>query len=680
MRLIPILALLTCVTSAQSFGPPTNVLFSNNNNLSPTNQVIAITADGSGVAVTGSLTTIADVVVTNMSTSGSPVTTTNVLFPNSNDVSATNRVLVASRQGHFFCCYGSNGSVGDLVFIARNAGGTWVATNVLFPSSNDVPAVTTKPVISDDEQFIVCRGLAAVAEIVVIPINVAAGVYTPGTAFNEVVPGGNGIPLSAVDPVIAPNSLSFAIMGSNSAIGDVIVGTVGRPVTSGNTTLQNILFPGGNNPVSTLVPPAVSPMSNYYAIHGLAAVSDMVIVTVNATGTPAGNFGVNWPLANNTASTGVPPTVSGDGRLLAVNGTDTVNGDVVLVPMDPPTGQPGFPVNAAFFLNNNVANTAIPPVISSDSLLVLQRGAATIGDLVALQVMFTSTTTIQGNIQNILYPNNNNFPDINAHIALAPDRSYAVTLGSGTLGDIVITPFDAAGVGQTPLNVLYPSSNNVANVGTTPRISREGLLILTSGSSTIGDMVVTGVGLNASTGFIQNLFTTNVLYFASNDNSPPTREPVFSPTSQFAVSAGSSTIGDLAFVSLLDPFPRFLNRGDVGTVVRVRLFSPPDAGKTVLAAAAFGRYPGITLPPPDNRVVPLNPDLLFFLSLDPLNPVFAGFSGVLDANGVYDGETIAIPPVVALEGLFFYVAFVVFDPAGPIGIGTLSRPSVFLVE
>jgi hypothetical protein len=94
----------------------------------------------------------------------------------------------------------------------------------------------------------------------------------------------------------------------------------------------------------------------------------------------------------------------------------------------------------------------------------------------------------------------------------------------------------------------------------------------------------------------------------------------------------------------------------------------------------LGRWPGTQLPAPDLRVVPVNVDPLLMLSLDPLNPIFLGFAGALDANGVYDGASIVIPPGLGLEGFWFYVAFVVVDPAGPIGIGTISRPSVLLLE
>jgi hypothetical protein len=679
MKLAITLFAIAAAAGAQSLGTPSNVLFPSNSNLLPADQEIVIGADGTFVAVMGSLPATADVLVVDVGKTGTPTIGTNVLFPGNNDISAANKSLVASRQGNFMCCYGSNGAVGDLVFITRNGSGAWTATNVLFPNNNDVPSVGTRPVISDDESFIVCRGLSAIAEIVIIPVVTNMAVFSPGTAFGETVPGGNTIPLQAVDPVIAPNSLSFAVAGSNPAVGDLIMATVVKPVSAANTTVGNVVFPAGNNLLSNLTPPAVSPKSNWYACHGQAAIGDLVVITMNSSGVPIAANNVNWLNGNNTAyvsSPQAPPAYSADGRLIAVNGTDTVNGDVVLLPIDG-AGFPGFPANVPLLSSNNVPNLQLMPVVAPDASLVLQRGSSTIGDLALIQVTFTSPTTITGTQQNVLYPSNNNFPNNSAHIALAPDKSYAATLGMGTIGDLVITPLSLGGIAQTPINILYPASNNVPNLGTTPRISREGLLVITSGTTTIGDLVVTGVEIDYTTGFVHNTFTTNVLYPASNDNSPTSREPVFSPTTTFVVSAGISTIGDLVFVPLLDPFPRFLARADDGVSVPVRFTSVLDPNKSVIGVAAFGRQTGITLP--DARIFPLDNDLLLQFTLMP-NVVFTGFSGMLDASGVYDGGTINLPPGTAFQGVWIYVAFAVLDPAASLGIGTISKPATLLVE
>jgi hypothetical protein len=678
MKLLAAFAIVAGIAGAQAVGPAINVLFPSGLNTAPASPALLASPDGTYVATRGSLPTIADVVVTEVGPTGLPGLVSQVTFPDGNDVHATNGALVMSRQGRFLCCYGSDATTGDLVFITRNALGDWVATNVVFPSSNDSPNVGTRPAISDDESFIVCRGLSGIADIVIVPVVTIGGLSSPGVPFAELPPDGNTVAFQAVDPVIAPDSRSFAIAGANPLLGDLVVGAVASPATAAGTVLFNVPFPASNNLLSVLVPPAASPRSNYYAAHGSSvAVADLVVVPIGPGGVPGDATNVAWP-SNNTASTTTPPQISGDGRLVAVNGVAANVGDVVLLPVDP-DGVPGTPFNVLFPASNNLANTLAPPVVASDARLVVQRGAPTVGDLVAIQVAFVSPTTIVATAQNVLYPAGNDVVPSGSHVALAPDRSFAATTGQATLGDLVITPFDESGIALGPVNVLYPASNNVP-IGTTPRISREGNLVMTPGASTIGDAVVTGIDLDPDTGLVLPAFTVNVLYPAANGNfgSPP--EPVFAPTTTFAVAAGAATFGDLVLVPLLDPFPRFLARADVGTSVPVRFLSPGDAGLVAIGAASLDRHPGTMLPAPDGRVVPLVMDALFTFSTNPLNPVFLGFSGVLGPGGVYDGASIDVPPLPFLHGERAYVAFVVLDPTAPIGIGTISRASVFLIE
>lgn len=145
MRLTAILAVISGLLGAQSIGTPVNVLFPMNNNFGPADQEIIVSEDGSFVAVMASLPTVADVAIIDVGTNGVPTAGTNVVFPGANDVSPANKTLVASRLGHFLCCYGSNATVGDLVFIARDAGGAWVATNVVFPSRTTSRRSTRNP-------------------------------------------------------------------------------------------------------------------------------------------------------------------------------------------------------------------------------------------------------------------------------------------------------------------------------------------------------------------------------------------------------------------------------------------------------------------------------------------------------------------------------------------------------
>jgi hypothetical protein len=103
-----------------------------------------------------------------------------------------------------------------------------------------------------------------------------------------------------------------------------------------------------------------------------------------------------------------------------------------------------------------------------------------------------------------------------------------------------------------------------------------------------------------------------------------------------------------------------------GTTYPITLAMPGQAGRGYLAAASFGTRPAIPTPA---GPIPLVPDALFFLSLQ-APAVFAGFAGVLDANGRAP-LAIRIPAVPALLGLRFFVAAIAFDAGG---IRRISEP------
>jgi len=122
----------------------------------------------------------------------------------------------------------------------------------------------------------------------------------------------------------------------------------------------------------------------------------------------------------------------------------------------------------------------------------------------------------------------------------------------------------------------------------------------------------------------------------------------------------------------------YANRWDVGVKVTdapaggaaaVALDLPLDGGLAYLGAAALGATPGIAL---SNRVLPLNPDLLFSISLNPAFAfLFPGFVGSLSAAGT---ATAAINlPVGVPGGFVFYIAFVTLDAGAPDGIRTVTR-------
>lgn len=98
------------------------------------------------------------------------------------------------------------------------------------------------------------------------------------------------------------------------------------------------------------------------------------------------------------------------------------------------------------------------------------------------------------------------------------------------------------------------------------------------------------------------------------------------------------------------------------------------AGFNYFGAASFGNF-GI---PVDTRVIPLQPDALFSLTIGGLPPILTGYAGTLDANGVGKGQILVPSP--ALVGIAFYSAFVVVDGAAPSRIRTISNALLTLIQ
>jgi len=105
----------------------------------------------------------------------------------------------------------------------------------------------------------------------------------------------------------------------------------------------------------------------------------------------------------------------------------------------------------------------------------------------------------------------------------------------------------------------------------------------------------------------------------------------------------------------------------VGTTVNLQVRADGDAGNGWLAACSLGSLPGF---PIDTRVVPLNPDLLFALSLSTPS-IFDNFLGVLDGMGRGTAR-IHIPGVQGLVGITIYAAFVSLRPGAPSGVGVIA--------
>ncbi len=112
-----------------------------------------------------------------------------------------------------------------------------------------------------------------------------------------------------------------------------------------------------------------------------------------------------------------------------------------------------------------------------------------------------------------------------------------------------------------------------------------------------------------------------------------------------------------------------------GASVTLDLDAPGDAGKVYVLAASFGTA---GIPAGRQRVIPLTLDPLMIATARGLLPMFRGYQGALDASGKATA-TLVIPNFAALTGVTLHHAFVVVDPAQPLGIGTISNPLPILL-
>ena len=130
------------------------------------------------------------------------------------------------------------------------------------------------------------------------------------------------------------------------------------------------------------------------------------------------------------------------------------------------------------------------------------------------------------------------------------------------------------------------------------------------------------------------------------------------------------------------------NIGDAGTIsvagtprpgesVSFLLHSPTFTRRGYQVALSLGKSPGI--PIGAGRVLPLNPDPLFFGSIFGGPPVIGNFAGLLDGNGRATAK-LWIPNVTQLKGLRFFAAYAVLHLAAPNGIVEISQAGLLVVQ
>jgi hypothetical protein len=108
---------------------------------------------------------------------------------------------------------------------------------------------------------------------------------------------------------------------------------------------------------------------------------------------------------------------------------------------------------------------------------------------------------------------------------------------------------------------------------------------------------------------------------------------------------------------------------EIGQTAEFSVISRDEPDQYYLLASSF--TPGLL--PLQHRFLGLGFDALLNLSLSGAVPgVFGNYFGKLDANGRATAS-LSVPNQAWLKGLSFHSAFMVFDPAAPLGISTISN-------
>ena len=134
-----------------------------------------------------------------------------------------------------------------------------------------------------------------------------------------------------------------------------------------------------------------------------------------------------------------------------------------------------------------------------------------------------------------------------------------------------------------------------------------------------------------------------------------------------------------AITTIPNPTLTISGTPSIGNTITFSLSDPVNPNKNYILAMSLGNTPGILLS--DSRIIPLNGDGLFFLSL-----FYANLIGLINSQGILDNNgnaiaTLTIPPY-APPGLSLYAGFVSFDIPLPIpqAILGISQPQQLMIQ
>jgi subtilisin family serine protease len=98
----------------------------------------------------------------------------------------------------------------------------------------------------------------------------------------------------------------------------------------------------------------------------------------------------------------------------------------------------------------------------------------------------------------------------------------------------------------------------------------------------------------------------------------------------------------------------------IGTTIPLHIYDENSKGEFYVIGLSFGYSPGLNI---GGRILPLNPDDLFLLSLRQSSPISSNFNGNLDLNGRATGY-LTVPNDPSLVGAEMYAAFVTINNSG----------------
>ena len=203
--------------------------------------------------------------------------------------------------------------------------------------------------------------------------------------------------------------------------------------------------------------------------------------------------------------------------------------------------------------------------------------------------------------------------------------------------------------------------------------------IFWNGSDPVGEIENYNIFVSENSGayrsFVNNTLTTNATFTGAQGRT-------YGFVCIAKDTAGNievqSTPGPEAFTRIPGADLQVIGVPRIGTTINFSVFDWAHPGNKYVLALSMGTSPGIPLG--DGRVIPLNPDMLFLLSLQSGQLIgLRDYVGFMNEQG--QGTSYwDIPNIPELNGVTLYAAFVVLDHTLPIPFASISNAVPITVQ